>query len=152
MKWIRSTKYDIRICKCGRIHTIPYEKIDKALNDNKNIMKKIKENLFNRFACILYAIAAVLSAIYGLVYGPFYVHFIDGLTIMGALYFMIAVILWGQKGKIIDMNSIRLKRFSQHSQDAFNENEHYGYYKEKNKFIYPSLLVLLIAFILASLY
>lgn len=115
-------------------------------------MKKIKEKLFNRFACILYAIAAVLSAIYGLVYGPFYVHFIDGLTIIGAFYFMIAVILWGQKGKIIDMNSIRLKRFSQHSQDAFNENEHYGYYKEKNKFIYPSLLVLLIAFILASLY
>ena len=119
-------------------------------------MKKIKEKLFNHFvnhfACILYAIAAVLSAVYGLVYGPFYVHFIDGLTIMGVLYFMIAVILWGQKGKIIDMNSIRLKRFSQHSQDAFNENEHYGYYKEKNKFIYPSLLVLLIAFILASLY
>ena len=94
-------------------------------------MKKIKEKLFNRFACILYAIAAVLSAVYGLVY---------------------AVILWGQKGKMIDMNSIRLKRFSQHSQDAFNENEHYGYYKEKNKFICPSLLVLLIAFILASLY
>lgn len=38
MKRIRSTKYDIRICKCGRIHTIPYEKIDKALNDNKNII------------------------------------------------------------------------------------------------------------------
>ena len=94
----------------------------------------------------------LVRAVYGLVYGPFYVHFIDGLTIMGVLYFMIAVILWGQKGKIIDMNSIRLKRFSQHSQDAFNENEHYGYYKEKNKFIYPSLLVLLIAFILASLY
>lgn len=37
MKRIRSTKYDIRICKCGRIHTIPYEKIDKALDDNKNI-------------------------------------------------------------------------------------------------------------------
>lgn len=38
MKRIRDEKYDIRICKCGRIHTIPYEKIDKALDNNKNII------------------------------------------------------------------------------------------------------------------
>lgn len=38
MKRIRSEKHDIRICRCGRIHTIPYEKIDKALDDDKNII------------------------------------------------------------------------------------------------------------------
>ena len=31
-------KYDMRICKCGRIHMIPTEKIEKALEDNKNLL------------------------------------------------------------------------------------------------------------------
>ena len=29
-------KYDIRICKCGRIHAIPKEKIERAIDENKN--------------------------------------------------------------------------------------------------------------------
>lgn len=33
-----SRKYDIRICKCGRIHTIPDEKIEKALENDKNFL------------------------------------------------------------------------------------------------------------------
>lgn len=31
-------KYDIRICKCGRIHAIPNEKIEKALEADKNFL------------------------------------------------------------------------------------------------------------------
>lgn len=31
-------KYDMRICKCGRIHMVPTEKIEKALEDNKNLL------------------------------------------------------------------------------------------------------------------
>lgn len=31
-------KYDMRICKCGRIHMIPNEKIEKALEKNKNLL------------------------------------------------------------------------------------------------------------------
>lgn len=30
-----SRKYDIRICKCGRIHAIPNERIEKALDADK---------------------------------------------------------------------------------------------------------------------
>ncbi len=118
------------------------------------VIKQIKENLFTKFAMILYGIAVAVSIIYGLVYGPFYVHFIDGITIMGMLYFMIAVVLWGQRGKIIDKRSIQLKRFKQNDlfESDSNNKENYTYYKEKNKFIYPSLLILLIAVILASLY
>ena len=117
-------------------------------------MKKIKENLFTKFAYILYGIAIGASIIYGLVYRPFYVHFIDGITIMGMLYLMIAVILWGQKGKIIDKRSIDLKRFKNHEMmnSSDNDSENYIYYKEKNKFLYPSLLILVIAFILAAFY
>ena len=31
-------KYDMRICKCGRIHMVPNEKVEKALEDNKNLL------------------------------------------------------------------------------------------------------------------
>lgn len=31
-------KYDMRICSCGRIHMIPMEKIDKAIENNKNFL------------------------------------------------------------------------------------------------------------------
>lgn len=31
-------KYDMRICKCGRIHMIPNEKIENALENNKNLL------------------------------------------------------------------------------------------------------------------
>ena len=120
----------------------------------EKVIKQTKEKLFSKFSLILYGIAVVLSIIYGLVYGPFYVHFIDGITIMGMLYFMIAVVLWSQKGKIIDKRSIQLKRFKRNDwfESDSNNKENYTYYKEKNKFIYPSLLILLIAFILAELY
>ncbi len=33
-----SRKYDIRICKCGRIHAIPDEKIEKVLEADKNFL------------------------------------------------------------------------------------------------------------------
>ena len=33
-----SRKYDIRICKCGRIHAIPNERIEKALDADKNFL------------------------------------------------------------------------------------------------------------------
>lgn len=33
-----SKKYNIRICKCGRIHAIPNEKINKCLKDNKDFL------------------------------------------------------------------------------------------------------------------
>ncbi len=119
----------------------------------KKLLNQIKEKLFNKFALILYGIAIVLSIIYGLVYGPFYVHFIDGITIMGMLYFMIAAVIWGQKGKIIDKRSIQLKRFKHNEMlETDNDSDNYTYFKEKNKFIYPSLLLLLIAFLLAAFY
>ena len=31
-------KYDMRICKCGKIHMIPEKKIDDALENNKNLL------------------------------------------------------------------------------------------------------------------
>lgn len=31
-------KYDMRICKCGRIHMVADEKLDKALENNKNLL------------------------------------------------------------------------------------------------------------------
>ena len=31
-------KYDMRICKCGRIHMIDEDKLEKALENNKNIL------------------------------------------------------------------------------------------------------------------
>ena len=31
-------KYDMRICRCGRIHMIENKEIDKALEENKNLL------------------------------------------------------------------------------------------------------------------
>ena len=31
-------KYDIRVCSCGRIHVIPYEKIDTAITEQKEFL------------------------------------------------------------------------------------------------------------------
>ena len=33
-----SKKYDMRICKCGRIHMIDEDKLEKALENNKNLL------------------------------------------------------------------------------------------------------------------
>lgn len=33
-----SRKYDMRICKCGRIHMVDNNKLDKALENNKNLL------------------------------------------------------------------------------------------------------------------
>lgn len=33
-----SQKYDIRFCKCGRIHATPIKKLDNALEKNKNVL------------------------------------------------------------------------------------------------------------------
>lgn len=33
-----SGKYDMRICKCGRIHMVDNESLDKALENNKNLL------------------------------------------------------------------------------------------------------------------
>lgn len=33
-----SSKYDMRICKCGRIHMVPNEKVNRALKNNKNLL------------------------------------------------------------------------------------------------------------------
>lgn len=32
------SKYDVRFCKCGRIHMIDNEKLEKILEDNKNLL------------------------------------------------------------------------------------------------------------------
>lgn len=34
----KQSKYEIRICKCGTIHFIPEEKIDKALEEDKELL------------------------------------------------------------------------------------------------------------------
>ena len=33
-----SRKYDMRICKCGRIHMVDEDKLEKALENNKNLL------------------------------------------------------------------------------------------------------------------
>ena len=33
-----SRKYDMRICKCGRIHMVDNNKLEKALKNNKNLL------------------------------------------------------------------------------------------------------------------
>ena len=116
----------------------------------KKLLINLKDYLTNKTACILYGIALIASCLYGIFYKPFYVHFIDGLTIAGMLFFLIGVILWGQKGKIIDKNSLRLKRFKHNEDIDPNDTSSYGYYNEKNRFIAPALLLLFIAFLLAA--
>ena len=32
------SKYDVRICSCGRIHFVPNEMIDEAIENNKNLL------------------------------------------------------------------------------------------------------------------
>lgn len=38
MKEIKTKLIDVRICRCGRIHAIPNEKIDNALKEEKNLL------------------------------------------------------------------------------------------------------------------
>ena len=33
-----SRKYDMRICKCGRIHMVDEDKLERALKNNKNLL------------------------------------------------------------------------------------------------------------------
>lgn len=115
-------------------------------------MKKLKDYLWNKTAITLYVIALVASILAGIIFNPFYVRFIDGLTISGLLFLMIGIVLWGQKGKIIDKNSLRLKRFKNGDTNQYNDSSQYEYYKEKNRFLAPALLILILAIILAATY
>lgn len=115
-------------------------------------MKKLKEYLWNKTAITLYLIALVVSILAGIIFKPFYVRFIDGLTVSGLLFLMIGIVLWGQKGKIIDKNSLRLKRFKDGESSNYDDHSQYEYYNEKNRFLAPALLIFMIAVILAATY
>ena len=43
-----SRKYDMRICKCGRIHTANEDKLEKALEDMSERNERVMKNFFYR--------------------------------------------------------------------------------------------------------
>ena len=43
-----SRKYDVRICKCRRIHTVDEDKLEKALEDMSERNERVMKNFFYR--------------------------------------------------------------------------------------------------------
>lgn len=101
-------------------------------------MQKIKDYLFNKKAYTLYAIALSVGAIYGFMKSPFYLHLLDGMTIMSLIYLLIGIFKWGEKGRYLPL--------------FYREKDSQRDLKAKNAYIAPALFIMLVAFIASFLY
>lgn len=130
------------------------------------MMKKIKELFCNKTAYIVYAVCIGCGLVYGALVPPFYLHFLDGLTISGFFALTIAIIRASWLAGDFTFFSWRPKRHSH--KDPYGKYEadptrgmSYTQYRSaireerkdlKNEYMPSSLLVLAIALILSLLY
>ena len=117
-------------------------------------MNKFKDRFLNKTACIVYGICAGVGIIYGLLRGPFYLHFLDGLTISG--FFALGAALIRASWLAGDFTF-----FSWHPKEDPTRGMSYREYRDtirnerkdlRNDLLPSSLLVLCIALILSFLY
>lgn len=120
-------------------------------------MQKILKYLFNTKAYVLYAVAVLATLAYCAIKGMSYLHFIDGLSVIGIIYLIIAVYSWAKAEKLVHFS---LKKFmtgttAVHKEDIDSVKEHYQDTNKKtgpNEFIGPGILITLIAVILTMFY
>lgn len=112
-------------------------------------MKTIKETVFSRTMGIILAVSVVLGIVYGLIIQPFYLQFLNGLSLIG-FFLLLAGIMksnWKDGGLIFfswkpSMGSYReyRERLREERKDAHNYS------------IYAGIIILLIDTILSLLY
>ena len=128
-------------------------------------MNKFKDRFLNKTACIVYGICAGVGIIYGLLRGPFYLHFLDGLTISGFFALGAALIRASWLAGDFTFFSWHPKKRSRNLYSRYEEDPTRGMsYREyrdtirnerkdlRNDLLPSSLLVLGIALILSFLY
>ncbi|MGM9941831.1 MAG: hypothetical protein ACI32N_07585 [Bulleidia sp.] len=130
------------------------------------MMKKIKELFFNRTAYVVYAVCTGGGLAYGALVPPFYLHFLDGLTITGFFALALAIIRASWIAGDFTFFSWGPKRHSRRDPNAKYEGDptrgmSYTQYRSaireerkdlKNEYMPSSLLVLAVALVLSLLY
>lgn len=121
-------------------------------------MHKIAKYIFNTKAYVLYAFALLVALAYDAFKGMSYLHFIDGLSVIGIIYLIIAVYIWAKNEKLLHFSFIKFlsgayvkKRTDIDSvTDRYKEPENKT--PEPNGFVGPGIIVTLIAAILTFFY
>ena len=127
---------------------------------------KLKNNFLTKTATCVYAVCILCGVIYGFVRPPFYLHFLDGLTISGFFALGVALIRASWLAGDFTFFSWRPKRHSRkHGIPNYEEDPTRGMsYTEyrnaireerkdmKNPYMASSLLILVVSLILSLLY
>ena len=126
---------------------------------------KLKNNFLTKTATCVYAVCILCGVIYGFVRPPFYLHFLDGLTISGFFALGVALIRASWLAGDFTFFSWHPKKRSKNPYSRYEEDPTRGMsYREyrsaireerknlRNDYLPSSLLVLAAALILSLLY
>lgn len=110
---------------------------------------KLIDILKDRNIYILTVVAFILAMIYGFIKKPFYLNFINGISIIGMIYFAIGVFRWSWKEGDYTFFSYRPKHgsFIQWKAGRIDERRY-----AKNPFLPASIIVIIISLILTLFY
>lgn len=106
-------------------------------------MKTLTKYFLNTKAYTLYALALVVSILYGIIVSPFFLHFIDGLTYVGVIYLLVGVVTWEKDSGINIANNYK---------DSKEAKEHTRKDAEISLYIPIGILIILISTLLALVY
>lgn len=129
-------------------------------------MNKMIELFLNKTALVVYVICTCCGLLYGALFPPFYLHFLDGMTISGFLFLAAAIVRYSWICGDFTFFSWRPKRHSRkHGILNYEEDPTRGMsYTEyrnaireerkdmKNPYMASSLLILFVSLILSLLY
>lgn len=120
-------------------------------------MHKILKYILNTRAYVLYALAIVVALAYDAIKGMSYLHFIDGLSVIGIIYLIIAVYIWAKSENLLHFSFIKFMSgaYAKKKTDIDSVTDRYKPSEknpEPNGFVGPGIIVTLIAIILTALY
>lgn len=118
----------------------------------------------NKTSLVVYGICIACGIVYGALRVPFYLHFLDGLTISGFVFLTVAIVRASWIAGDFTFFSWRPRNHRKGGPDYYEEDPTHMSYREyresireqrkdeKNYYMPSSLLVLAIALILSLLY
>ena len=128
-------------------------------------MNKLIEMFFNKTALVVYGICIGCGIVYGAIRAPFYLHFLDGMTISGFLFLALAIVRyswisgdftffsWGVKKRkikgmdVYDHDPSRGMSYTEYRKHVREERKDI-----KNPYMASSILILIVSLILSLLY
>lgn len=114
------------------------------------MIDKIKKQLSNKITWILFGIGIFIGILYGIFVSPFFLHFLDGITITGFLLLLFTVIhFWWADGTFAITS---WKKETDGNLMDYRDQIRKERQKQGNPFLIPSFLLILFSIVLTVIY